>query len=111
MGVKKKKAHLCGGPQPKCVLLDVGFCKAEWEKQYPAVCVCVWEYKHVHVKMTTVFFIYDPHLCLGCQFFWGAEGRGHMRRTVEGKKEKKKKKLLGNSGVSAVLGPLAFMAH
>lgn len=64
----------------------------------------VCRYKHVHVTMTTVFLIYDPYLCPGCQFVGEAEG-------AEAGGKRGEKKQSGDSEVSAVLGPLAFMAH
>lgn len=35
---------------------------------------CVRDSASVHVTMTTVFLIYDPHLRPGCRFVGGAEG-------------------------------------
>lgn len=57
------------------------------------------------VTMTTVFLIYDPHLRPGCRFVGGAEG-GEARGRKRGEKKQS-----GNSEVSAVPGPLAFIAH
>ncbi len=69
------------------------------DRRRECVCAC----KHVHVTMTTVFLIYDPHLRPGCRFVGGAEGG----EAWGGKRGKKKQS--GDSEVSAVPGPLAFM--
>lgn len=69
---------------------------------------CVRDSASVHVTMTTVFLIYDPHLRPGCRFVGGAEGG---EASGERGREGGAKKQSGDSEVSAVPGPLAFMAH
>lgn len=65
-----------------------------------SVCAC----KHVHVTMTTVFLIYDPHLRPACPFVGGAEG-GEARGE---KGKKKKKKAIGRFRGERCSGPVSF---
>lgn len=96
-GKKKNDGHFWGGPQLCCVSLDivrVCVCVARKEKKRLELCIrarrcrCESAGEHVHVTMTTVFFIYDPHLRPGCRF---VEKRREVRQEGWGKGGERKK--------------------